>query len=62
MRIGPPTSPLWSVAWSAQLAQTVAVAASHRSSATDRPVEPVASGKEPTAIPRPGAHLIDIRV
>lgn len=62
MRIGPSTLPLWSVAWSAQLAQTVALAASQRSSATDRPVEPVHPAQKLTAIPRAGPHIVDIRV
>jgi len=62
MRIAPPSLPLWSAAISAQLAQTVVLAASHRSSATDRPVEAVAPTQEMSATPRPGPHIVDIRV
>lgn len=60
MRIGAPIP--WTAALSAQMTQAVGQAASHRSNATDRPVEPARAAVNPLAVNRVSPHTFDIRV
>ena len=62
MRIGPPATHYWTAALSAQLTQTVGQAAGHRSSPTERPVEPANSIQDNTTMRRVSPHTFDIRV
>ena len=61
MRIGPPAASPWTSAWSAQLTQTLVLAAGNRSSPSNRPVEPIGAIRDQTVAPRVGARVLDIR-
>lgn len=62
MRVGPPIISPWTAAFSAQLSQSVGQAASHRSSPTQRPVEPVHAIQDGVTVRRVNTHTFDIRV
>lgn len=62
MRIAPFTVAPWTAAVSAQLSQTVSQAASHRSSPTERPVDPARTIQGDAPLRRVSTHTFDIRV
>ncbi len=61
MRVGPYSPPM-AYARAVQLSQTTCRVAAHRSSPTDRPVEPPDRLTGDTLIRRPSRHTFDIRV
>jgi len=61
MRVGASSNPAVH-AWARQLSQMTGRVASHQSTPTDRPVDPLGGIRDDAAIRRPSRHTFDIRV
>lgn len=61
MRVGALPSTV-AQAWAVHLAQMTGRVAAHRSTATDRPIEPPAALTDDTLTRRPSRHTFDIRI